>query len=403
MIQSKEKILAYLLYAFAIVTSLGSFNPFASYSVDNNGDASSPVALVVQGLFIGALVIFVRGKGSFYKRQSTALIIFTLLFFISGILFCEEQIPQSFWLLMVKLILSVLLYLKLSQFLYQAPELIRRAMFIFIITSIIISTLFMTGLLNQYTVWAGGRAYIFGENPNSYSTRMVCSALFIIYLIVENPFKWNVNRLWLLFGEGPLIFAILASGSRGGFIILFASIALYLWFLPIKNVVNKVIIVLAVSMALIGFVIYVSENNSDFSIFERLTATIETGDNAGRTKLSQAAIEIFNKNLIWGVGAPKFQSDMLYDYGLTHTVHNVYWYVASTTGLIGLIVFGAFLIMLAAIVWKTRRQAPFALVLFAIMLLIGSKTGGALTYITMWFIYAISAAMALRAVKSESK
>lgn len=385
---------------FSIVTALGPFNPFGNYDMWSESRSSSPVALVVQGAFIVLLAFTTKGCSSFYKSQFKALFIFALLFIVTSLFYAFIDIKQSFWSLILKLILCITLYLKLPEAVKKYPLMLQLAMLSFAATSILLSCLFVTGNLDHYTIWADGRAFVFGENPNSYSTRIACSALFVLYLVIENPFKLGKNRFALLLTEFPLIVSVFASGSRGSFIILFLCIAVYLWFLPIKNAVFRWCVIAIAVVGLLFIVKHISETNKDFSMFDRLTATIETGDDAGRTRLSAAAKEIFLDNFIFGRGAMGFERDMLLRFGLTHTVHNVYWYVAATTGVLGLIAFCFFLIPLGFKAWQARKREPFSLVLFIAMALIGSKTGGALTYVTMWFIFALSATLALSAKRS---
>lgn len=382
---------------FVVVTSLGPFNPFSpSYNPHRDGAESSPIALAVQSLFIILLTIATPKIVPGLRQSKIALIGFAGLFVLTGIAFAPMEIPFSFWILCVKLILCIVLILKLPTFLSQNPRLISYGMVFFLATSLTIAILFITGHLDSYTYWAGGRAVIFGENANSYSTRMACSAMFLLYLIVENPLRWGHYRFLFLGLEFPLIYAILASGSRGSFIMLFVCIILYTSYIPIKLKPLKWAFSLLMVGMLVYTVVYVIENNHDFSIIERLNSTVETGDDAGRTELSHAALDIFQNNPICGVGAIEFQNLMRSEYALTHTVHNVYWYVLSTTGLIGAMLFCYFLGQIGVMVVKERKYRPFALTLFVAMLLIGSKTGGALTYIMMWFVYALSVSLIIQ-------
>lgn len=115
-------------------------------------------------------------------------------------------------------------------------------------------------------------------------------------------------------------------------------------------------------------------------MLDRITDTYETGNDSGRAVLSKAALDIYKDYPVTGVGAVGFKHLMKSRYGLTHTVHNVYWYVLVTTGSIGFIVFILFIFNLLKCSWRSREKSPFSLVLLVGILLIGSKTGGALTY-----------------------
>lgn len=388
----KNKFTAFLFLLFTAVTSLGPFNPFSSsYDIYESGNSSSPISLAVQGAFIAMLCFSTLARHSKYGVQKYSLYLLVTLFAISSTMMSSQTIPASFWVLLIKFILCVILYLRLPIYISRHPNLIYWSMAVFALVSIIISTLFIFGFLDSYMFWAGGRASLFGENANSYSTRMACSAMFLFFLILENPLNLNKWRYPLLIAEFPLFFTIMASGSRGSFIVVFLCLALYILFFKTKNAINKCIFTALMFCAIILTIHYISENNTNFSLFDRLTSTIETGDDAGRTRLSFAAKSIFFDNFLFGVGAPEFTRQMLSEFGLTHTVHNMYWYVAATTGVFGLLAFLLFLVSLGIQTWISRYKTPFAFVLYVAMLLIGSKTGGALTYVTMWYIFAIAA------------
>lgn len=390
----KKNFLFCLLVLFVVFTALGPFNPFGSFDISENGNASSPVTLGVQVLFVISL-IFQRGKGALLKNVALYLCGFSIMWTLMSVLCYYGEIKIEFWIQCVKLGLCIVLFYKLSIFLSVHPKWQSWAMLTFSMVSVSLSVLFSCGLLEPYTIWSGGRAYIFGENPNSSSTRMVLSFLFILYLVIENPLKLGRKRSLLLLFEVPLLIAIMASGSRGSFIVLMFCSCIYFWFLPIHSRLKKVFIML-IGVLMLSFTIYkIAQQNEDFSLMERLTATVEEGDDAGRTELSAAAIKIFRDNPVFGVGELQFRYLMRSEFGFTHTVHNLYWYVFVTTGLFGAFFFFSFIAIILSRVWRYRKICPFALVLFVSMLLIASKTGGVLTYITMWFGFALSTSLTM--------
>ncbi len=383
------KIAALLLILFSIVTGLGSFNPFGSYNLEDMSSSSSPLALIVQSAFIGCL-LFVKGEDKSLNKLSRILGVFVAIWILITVLFSINTIRTPFFVIALKLALCVLLFCKLPILFHKNTRLLANSLLTFSITAGTIAALFMGGYLDQLTYWGGGRAAIFFENPNSTSTRMAFAFMFILYLVIDNPNHWMSVRLILLALELPILYTIIASGSRGSFIVLLVCLAIYLYFLRTGSRFTKLLITGCCVAATIYFIARTVETNDDFSMVERINSTIETGEDAGRTQLSDAALDIYLDYPFTGVGALKFQELMLSRHGLTHTVHNVYWYVLATSGFIGFIFFGYFLFALFRVVWKKHRISPFGLVAFLGMVLIGSKTGGALTYIFMWYVFAIS-------------
>lgn len=185
----------------------------------------------------------------------------------------------------------------------------------------------------------------------------------------------------------------MASGSRGSLIVVVFSIILYLLFMPSKKFSRKLGIIAITALIVSGSILKLSENE-DFSIIKRLTATVENEEDGGRTMLSAAALNIFLDNPVDGVGGIEFPLIMKKEYGFNLTVHNLYWYIAATSGLIGLLLFGVFVFMLLKLTWKKRGADPIGFVLLVAMLLIASKTGGILTYMIMWYVFSLSISFA---------
>lgn len=377
-----------LLILFSIVTAIGSFNPLASGNIEDSANNSSPVALLIQGLFIASLFT-VKATSTFLKTEFRLLCMFGLICVFSSILFSQKTLDLSFSMSIIKLLLCIVLFYKLPQLLIRDPKWLIYSLLAFSITCTIIATLFSLGLLDSYVLWSKGRAYIFYENPNSTSTRMVFAFMFIMYLVFQDPLYWGRMRLCCSVLILPLLYSIIASGSRGSFIVLIVCFGLYLLMMPSRKPVHKFgVIIISVLIAL-SVIMKISESEN-FSLMERISESIEKNDDAGRTQLSAAALDIFLNHPIIGVGSVEFTRLMDVNYGFRLTVHNLYWYIAATSGIVGLILFGLFVWNMLKRTWNIRHQNPLGFVLLIGMLLIASKTGGALSYMTMWYIFALS-------------
>lgn len=384
------KINFILVSLFSIVTGLGTFNPLGSYGPDDMGNESSSLALIIQTLFIFSL-LYIRGKkNNFLFIQRYLLTTFCIIWILSTIFHNVDALATPFFVISVKLMLCLVLFFKLPLFFLKYPRYLTWSMLLFALTTGIIATLFMGGFLTPYTQFSNGRVTIFSENANSTSTRMAFAFLFILYLVVSNPENWGKWRWSLMAIEGPLLFTILASGSRGSFIVLIIGITIYLWYIPYKNNFIKTGIICIFGSVLLISILSISEKYDDLSLFDRFVSSYETGEDGGREKLSSAALDIFLRYPLFGVGAEEFTALMRTDYGLTHTVHNLYWYVLATSGIIGFLFFSSCLFRQLLYQFRKRKHSPFAVAIFIGMLLIGGKTGGALTYIMMWYIFALA-------------
>lgn len=382
-----------LLFLFSIVTVLGSYNPFGNGDIEAEGNNSSSIALAIQGCFIAAL-FFIKGSNKFLNKEVKILMGFLIVWVLSSIIGGMDDIGRPFVINVIKLIFCVVLFYKLPQLFIRNRKLLIYSMLIFSITCSIIALLFTLGLLEDSVVWSKGRAYIFNENPNSTSTRMLYAFIFIMYVTFQNPLRWKSIRFVLLPMSFPLLFAIMASGSRGSFLVLMACVFLYFLLMPSKTVVKKAVLITISSCLIVYFIVRISQSE-DFSLMERLTDSIEKNEDAGRTRLSEAAISIFLDNPVIGVGSVEFPKIMASKYDLYLTVHNLYWYIAATCGFAGLILFCVFLFRMIKETWSARKRSPIAVVLLFGMLLIASKTGGALTYIVMWYVFALSYSLSI--------
>lgn len=381
-----------LLILFSIVTALGSFNPLGIGSIEESANSSSPVALLIQGLFVISLLFLKKIRPS-VSNETKVLVLFASFWVFTSFIQGINDVTIQFGVNCLKLCLCIVLFCKLPEFFYVKPRLLIISVLIFSLTCAGIAALFSLGLLDPFVLWSNGRASIFYENPNSTSTRMMFSTLFILYIMFQNPLKWGFSRYYLLILILPLLYTIMASGSRGSLIVVVFSIILYLLFMPSKKFSRKLGIIAITVLIVSGSILKLSENE-DFSIIKRLTATVENEEDGGRTMLSAAALNIFLDNPVDGVGGIEFPLIMKKEYGFNLTVHNLYWYIAATSGLIGLLLFGVFVFMLLKLTWGKRGADPIGFVLLVAMLLIASKTGGILTYMIMWYVFSLSISFA---------
>jgi hypothetical protein len=243
--------------------------------------------------------------------------------------------------------------------------------------------------MNEYLSIDRGRVIFWGENPNSTSARYVMAFICIINLIIKNPLQLGKYRhiMWLFLP--PIFNMVMASGSRGSFLILIICILIYLIYAPTNLKITKIIFFLFFPILIYQIALFYIRNNQDYSIFERLNDTIETRDDTGREELQRDAITIFYDYPIIGTGTIKFQEEMKARFNEDRTVHNLYVYVLTVSGFLGFIPFILYLFSLMRKSLSIRNKEPLALILFLYMFFLAYKTGGILTYILMWFVFAV--------------
>jgi O-antigen ligase len=373
---------------------MGTWNPFVPYHFQE-GQSSSSLTQLITILFV--VCLFVSQKLQKEKNNDFAhfLIVLFLIILLSTILNSLSVITFETLMFFIKFAIVLTLCCLLPRLFVYSPKLIYQSIFIFSIVCTILSIAYALGYLDFFVYIKKGRFYFWGENANSTSARYGLAFLFIIHIIVNNPLelsKWR-HLLWLSL---PFILnLIMATGSRGSFLILLISIITYFAFVPIRNKNNKWILILFLSIGLYWSIVYISSNNQEYSLFDRINKSFVRGDDAGREELNEKALEIFMDNPIYGVGIQDFQDEMMARFHENRTVHNLYFYLLAISGILGFGCFAAFLFYLLRKAFATRRYTSLALALFLYMFLLASKTGGILTYIMMWYVFSIIISLAV--------
>lgn len=387
-----RKIDYIFLYVFSVAIGLGTFNPFAvsTFDIDDATSAGSPILQIIELLF----VIYICIRSRLVKQQNKrgkSLWIFVSFFILVSVIgsMALLYVNQIDWRLFSKIIVCTLLCIFLPQyFVLVGKTVMYRSFLIFSFVSVIITTLFMFGIIDSFVSWHKGRAFIFGDNPNSLSTRYVLSFLLLMHIIFDNPLGFSKKRLLATLSFVPLLYAIIATGSRGSFIILITSIIVFVLFSSKWKGITKILVSIVLLPMFFLLVIYIINNNPDFSLFERLSSTIVSNDDGGRGFLNSAAINIF-MTYPFGVGADGFKYIMLHNYGEIRTVHNLFLYILATSGIVGFIAFMEFVLKLLLSSIKSRKRFSFSLVLVIFIIATAWKTGGMLIYFVMWYVFAI--------------
>lgn len=402
----KGKIIGIITLLFSVFTALGPVNPLnlsqyqGNYSMEVQ---SSPFTLVFQGLFI-IVLLFHKNIWPAMRNVLFVLITFASIFIISTIFNASDMADlSSEYSTMIKLIGCIILVYKLPSFFAKYPRLMYLSMIAFSICCAIIGMLFIGGYLTGFSSIHQGRIFIFNENPNSTSARAVLSILFIMYLLNNKWIENNTKKIILTLCIIPLIAVVLAGASRGSFIIMCVCVCMYLWLAQGNSGTKRIAIVITfLTLAIILFEVIITYN-PDYNVLTRLLDAYEKGDDAGRGKLIEYASQIFELNPFFGVGASLFTESMSHLFGETRTVHNVYWYILATTGIAGALLYFLFLWKIIKPSLSVIKVQPICFTLVLMMLLIGYKTGGALTYIPMWFSYGLSLYLSYSSLNTKKK
>ncbi|WP_299230643.1 O-antigen ligase family protein [uncultured Halomonas sp.] len=293
-----------------------------------------------------------------------------------------------------KLFVMVLLYSSLLVHFKKNPRHIHYSLlsYSFGVVSLII---ILNTALSSEMLFNKGRLWIFGENPNSTSARFSLAAIYLVYISIYNPLKWPLIRSFSFILSLPIMYTVLQSGSRGSVISLVFSLIILLYFSHMKKV-YKILLTL-VLMAVAPKVLDVFINSG--SIADRLSETFNEGGLGAREEIWLHALDIFYNNPIFGVGEAGYFNEMKKIAGRAVDAHNLIIYLLASGGVISFFLFSLFyrkLLVNSVVIFKSHDALPFLLLLN--VTLVSLKTGGALTYSIMWFVFSIVSAYPRREV-----
>ena len=379
-----------LLLIFSFLLALGTWNPFAPVSNVQDEDGGFGLFQIYSSLFIVYLFvlrIYTHGELRFrsWKKYMMGLYLVLLL---STIFRSINEVTLSTGVFFLKFLLSLSLCFLLPEIFIRNRKYLYYSIAVFSISCALIALFFSLGLLENYVLISNGRVSVFDENANSTSGRIAIGFILLLYMIVRNPLEWGKNRYFLIMLLFPMLMMIMASGSRGSFIILCFCVMLFLWLNPSKNKVKKYLLLICCLLAMGGGIIKIASSHTDFSLFERLEASMH-GESAGRGALNRYALQIFEDYPLVGKGTIGFTEEMRTRFYETRTVHNLYLYILATSGLLG---FGLLILFLLSLFVRTLhiiKKEHLALIVFMFICLLAYKTGGILTYLLMWYLFSI--------------
>lgn len=186
-----------------------------------------------------------------------------------------------------------------------------------------------------------------GYNPNGLGIIWAFGLVIAAYLI------FNVSRKYLLYI--PLsVYLIFLTGSRTALILTVIAALATLWYMFRHKVRFRktVALVMLVSVAYVYFQIPQAQLDRLATIDDQFA----TGDLNGRTAIWQSGIRAMKESPIFGEGIGSFQ-EVSAVYSLTGTEmssHNSYLSILVENGMIGFIIFFAFVIGLFIYAWKTE-------------------------------------------------
>ena len=382
-----ERINRYFLYILTVALAFGTINPFAISANIDPDSAPEPifVSLFALCFVITAWIANPRFVGDrLLKSMTVALLVMVTTFALADIIYDLSAVN---WYFIFKLAFAIITYYTLGRHFVKNPKDIEICLLIFAITCTLVIIGSFT-FISDAVSFSKGRMSIYGENANSTSSRMSVAIFAFMYFFNKKGVRW-VYRIAMLGCVVLLLVYIIMSGSRGSFLFTLGGIALYMLLTGKRK--GRTIIVALIGILLVGYAVTHYLDMEEVSMFDRLSELWETGDS--RSKLMEYAIRIYADNPILGVGSNGYLAERLLRGFDDRDSHNIITTIMAMGGTVALVCFLRFLFINLGIFFKKMQQKLLPLVMFLSMLFISLKTGGVITFMLMWYVYALAFGM----------
>jgi len=247
---------------------------------------------------------------------------------------------------------------------------------VFLIVTVLSTQIAAFGLIDFLSdkMIKNGRVAGFVE-PNQYASYIV---LFVPLILTQFlNYKNVLSRAAITILLVMILYDLIASGSRGGFLSFLVSMAVYLFLLyrqreiRLRGLVGLLTVLLIIGVASFKW----TQTRTDATVFDRFDISKADDLNdytAGRLKILEKGIALFKKSPIFGHGHQSYDYLMKKEFGNAPNTHNDYLLYLVENGIAG---FLAFILLYLAIfrnVYKQfRRNNPDWVIKFYISYLAG--------------------------------
>lgn len=198
-------------------------------------------------------------------------------------------------------------------------------------------------------------------NENSF---MLCFGV-ILFLVANNKSKYTYRSYIALFIS---FLAILANGSRTGFLMYLFVVGIYFLFEIInKNKLTYYVFPFFVFLGIYYFNNILSE--SSYERFMNISTDIQTDNLANRTWIWDVSFRILSQkdiSLLFGTGWGTFPKVFQSYTGILYGSHNFYLNVLFTTGIIGFIIVLCYLVVLYVYIHRIKKERLLYLLLLIV-------------------------------------
>ncbi len=379
---------------FSISLAFGVFNPFSNNSEDINGlSYYATIILILAGAVIRPTQII-----SFIIKSNIKYLLLFFIFFTTSTLIYGNAHFSNKPIINIKLLANLVLFFYLVFYFTNDYKLLINSLFIYTITTIGLMSLWYIGIFDNVSFVSKGRLTLFGDNANSISTRVAIAAIFIPYFVYKNPLWFKKWRYTLLVFLPILLLFVIKSGSRGTFISLIFSLLVMLYYSNISSYWKISIFGLLATFSILIFP-YMQQQEV---IMSRMQETLAEGDIGGRVSIWVDSLTIFMQNPLFGVGENGFIDEMYIQFRYYKDTHNLFIYLLASGGIISFILYLNFILkILRANLLALQKNDSMPFVISIFILLVAAKTGGAITYIILYYLLAWSYSLSIHNINQR--
>lgn len=382
-----KKANRFLLFLFTIALAFGTINLFAISENIDSESAPEPLFVSLFALFYVVTSWLPSHKKSgerILRNMTGTLFVMVVTFALADIIYDFSAVN---WFFVFKLAFAIFTYYTLGRHFANNPKDLEVCLLIFAITCTFVIVSSFT-FLSDIVSFSKGRMSIYGENPNSTSSRMSVAIFAFMYFFNKKDVRW-VYKIGMLGCIVLLLVYIIMSGSRGSFLFTLGGIALFVLLTGKRK--GRTVIAAVFGLLLVEYSVNHYLDMEEVSMFDRLSELGESGDS--RSQLMKYALQIYEDYPIIGVGSNGYLSEKLLRGMDGRDSHNIITTIMAMGGTVALICFLKFLYINLSILIKRIQQKLLPLVMFLSMFFISMKTGGVITFMLMWYVYAIAYGM----------
>jgi O-antigen ligase len=321
------------------------------------------------------LVFFVRKYGIYLIIIWGILIVQTTVYDFEGSV-TTYSVPRQ-------MVLTILMFLCVSILIFKDGSYVERFFKWYIVGLLLICASYFLSIGVSYT---GGRVRVLGENPNNLAIYFLVGISFLFRdILVYRRFK----KIYLLV---PLLFVLILTGSRTGFVLLIITPLAIIYFSRI-SVKNK--FKLGGVTLLLGFIVAIFVAFNPLVVERIFEEEVSTDNEFGhRLPIWENALEAWEKNIYWGIGPSGHEYYVVHESGfrgIPRDIHNTFLQVFIYCGIIGFFFFSVLLVKIyrASLYIDEVKKDSYFKSFFLIILVLGI-TGSWTVNMSIWMVLSIA-------------